>query len=177
MHYLHNQIFYTQMYFQKSQNQFELMCQMYIQMCTDSKEVRAYLMKICENFILLNRGGRVWAQVCGRFVPWRHVSFGLFCLGSSAGRRRYVPMRKSLSAGSRISFFHFHIPSCAHILVRFAARRRSCPTFCLQPITGIKLRRAALCLWYAHRCTLLKFRLKMCKINIYSLLERIIEMG
>ena len=74
-----------------------------------------------------------------------------------------VPMRKSLSAGSRISFFHFHIPSCAHILVRFAARRRhSCPTFCLQPITGIKLRRAAL--WYAHRCTLLKFRLKMRKI-------------
>ena len=36
-----------------------------------------------------------------------------------AGRRRYVPMRKSLSAGSRISFFHFHIPSCAHILVRY----------------------------------------------------------
>ena len=100
-------------------------------------------------------------EVCVR----RLVSHSAFSASSEIRRSPplYVPMRKSLSAGSRISFFHFHIPSCAHILVRFAARRRhSCPTFCLQPITGIKLRRAAL--WYAHRCTLLKFRLKMRKI-------------
>ena len=99
-------------------------------------------------------------EVCVR----RLVSHSAFSASSEIRRSPplYVPMRKSLSAGSRISFFHFHIPSCAHILVRFAARRRSCPTFCLQPITGIKLRRAAL--WYAHRCTLLNFRLKMRKI-------------
>ena len=61
-------------------------------------------------------------EVCVR----RLVSHSAFSASSEIRRSPplYVPMRKSLSAGSRISFFHFHIPSCAHILVRFAARRR-----------------------------------------------------
>ena len=107
-------------------------------------------------------------EVCVR----RLVSHSAFSASSEIRRSPplYVPMRKSLSAGSRISFFHFHIPSCAHILVRFAARRRFhyhhhttlVPPFAFNP--SLASNYAAL--WYAHHCTLPKSGRKMCKFFV-----------